>query len=344
VATPAEATELFDIITYEKGCAVLRMAESFLGETDFRAGIRAYIARFAGANAAGADLWESLAAASQLTQPRHVGLGPRTRVRQPVPVGPLMTSWIGQPGFPVLSAESERRDGRTLLHLAQRRCFAGEAEMRRPDEAVWQIPIVVSFGSEARAGARGDAAPSRATRRFLLTAREQTVELPAGARWVFANADGAGFYRLHPAAPDLAAVRAHVAELTPAERKVLLDDQWALVRNGLSDVASFAEVLVALRRDDDYLVVRAMAARLSYLHQRLVRAEDRPALAGFARWLFGGQLARLGWAAAPGESPEQAVRRSSVVHLLGEVGRDPAVLAEAVLLAAAERRDPAAVE
>src|SRR4029453_7782454 len=42
VQTPAEATELFDSITYQKGCSVLRMIENFLKEGVFRAGIRTY--------------------------------------------------------------------------------------------------------------------------------------------------------------------------------------------------------------------------------------------------------------------------------------------------------------
>jgi puromycin-sensitive aminopeptidase len=64
VDTPAEAAEMFDSITYEKGCAVLRMLEGFLGEERFREGIRTYMKEFAESNAAGADLWRHLQAAS----------------------------------------------------------------------------------------------------------------------------------------------------------------------------------------------------------------------------------------------------------------------------------------
>jgi puromycin-sensitive aminopeptidase len=36
VETPAQAQELFDAITYLKGCAVMRMLENFLGQAAFR--------------------------------------------------------------------------------------------------------------------------------------------------------------------------------------------------------------------------------------------------------------------------------------------------------------------
>ena len=41
VRTPEEATENFDLITYEKGASVVRMIERYLGPDAFRAGVRA---------------------------------------------------------------------------------------------------------------------------------------------------------------------------------------------------------------------------------------------------------------------------------------------------------------
>ena len=43
VQSVAEATENFDAITYEKGAAVVRMIEHYLGADAFRAGVRRYM-------------------------------------------------------------------------------------------------------------------------------------------------------------------------------------------------------------------------------------------------------------------------------------------------------------
>ena len=43
VITPADAESMFDLLTYEKGAAVLRMLEQFLGEDVFRNGVRHYL-------------------------------------------------------------------------------------------------------------------------------------------------------------------------------------------------------------------------------------------------------------------------------------------------------------
>ena len=53
---PDEINELFDPIAYEKGAAVLRMIESWVGEAPFQKAINAYIERFKYGNAQGGGL------------------------------------------------------------------------------------------------------------------------------------------------------------------------------------------------------------------------------------------------------------------------------------------------
>ncbi len=60
-AAPAEATENFDLITYEKGASVVRMIERYLGAEVFRAGVRQLHPRHQESNAVAADLWSALA-------------------------------------------------------------------------------------------------------------------------------------------------------------------------------------------------------------------------------------------------------------------------------------------
>ena len=64
VRTPSEATQNFDLITYEKGASVVRMIERFLGAETFREGVRRYIRAHQEGNAVAADLWNALAEAS----------------------------------------------------------------------------------------------------------------------------------------------------------------------------------------------------------------------------------------------------------------------------------------
>ncbi len=316
VDSPAAATEMFDLITYEKGCAVLRMAEQFLGAPAFTAGLRRYMRKHAYANAEGADLWAALGQSTGQ------------------PVAELMQSWIMQPGLPLVTLSTEPGSGGRRLRLTQRRFFAHPRPASTPDPARWQIPLLLRW-------ADADGAHQR---RLLLTEPEQSVELPAPAEWCFPNADAVGFFRVQLEPPLLdALVGAGLAHLRPAERVALLEDQWALVHAGLARSDQFMRVLAALHDEADHVVTRAMAARLSYLDNFLVDDQARPRFAQFVRELVAAPWASLGWEGAADEAPQRSSRRATLVHLLGHVGQDPEIQRRALALCRREMADPRAV-
>ncbi len=92
VASPEEANEMFDILTYEKGASVLRMLEQYLGEDVFCRGITRYLKAHEYGNTETADLWAALEEESG------------------EPVGEIMDTWILQGGYPKVSVtRGERR-------------------------------------------------------------------------------------------------------------------------------------------------------------------------------------------------------------------------------------------
>src|SRR3989338_6634111 len=99
VGAPREADAMFDVLTYEKGAAVLRMLEQHLGAEVFRAGVRDYLRAHAYGNADTVDIWAALGRAAG----------------QPIPE--VMDGWIFTPGYPLVTA---RREGGALV-LAQPR-------------------------------------------------------------------------------------------------------------------------------------------------------------------------------------------------------------------------------
>src|ERR1700675_4956494 len=64
VADQSEAMTAFDGITYNKGQALIRMLENYLGETAFCDGIRRYMAAHAYGTTTTADLWQALETAA----------------------------------------------------------------------------------------------------------------------------------------------------------------------------------------------------------------------------------------------------------------------------------------
>ncbi len=123
VEDPAEIDALFDgAIVYAKGSRMLVMVRALLGTEALRRGLKAYFAKHQYGNATGADLWAALGEASGID------------------VGAVMTSWLEQPGYPVVSAAVE--NGHVILHQQQFFIGAGQEENR-----LWQIPLNANFAA-----------------------------------------------------------------------------------------------------------------------------------------------------------------------------------------------------
>ncbi len=88
--------ELFDEISYEKGCMVLHMVEDYIGPETFRRGLHRYLMGHRYGNAAKEDLWNAL-------QEECRKEGRETDVAH------FVKSWIEQPGHPVVSFSGGKR-------------------------------------------------------------------------------------------------------------------------------------------------------------------------------------------------------------------------------------------
>jgi puromycin-sensitive aminopeptidase len=295
VRTVAEATEAFDLITYEKGGAVLRMLEGYLGRDTFRDGIRRYMRRHARGNAVAADLWRALGEASGQ------------------PVLELAEAWIDAPGFPLVTVTV---DG-ARLRLSQRRFFSrpGDAE----PAARWPVPMVLRY---AVAGVEHQ-------RRLVLREAAESVTLEGPPDWLVANAGGTGFYRVALDAPLRGRLAASLAALAPAERVGLLADEWALVRSGERSIEAWLALALAFEGETDHAVLDELVLRLSTIDHRLVSADDRPRFAALVRERYGAAWGAAGWEPAAGEGDVDRLRRAALLRAVGVLGRDPGTVAEA---------------
>jgi puromycin-sensitive aminopeptidase len=312
VRTPEQANEMFDGITYNKGAAVLRMFEIFMGPDRFRAGVRDYLAAHKGGNATAADLWRALGEASGQ------------------PIGELAQSWFTQPGYPIL------RLGRrgASLSARQQRFLAKPEDAARLPEARWTVPLAIKT-----------AAPKGASRLVTGLLREEAGEVALGGDggWFFGNAEGSGFYRVAYEEKDLGELAAHLDELSPAERVSLLGDQWAQVRAG-APLRPHLGLVEALAKDGQRTVLETVMAQLSALEDVVVADADRPALAALVRRWLQGHVARLGFDPRPGDSVDDKLLRPRVYEVAGRVGDDEGVQETARKRLAAYLADGTAID
>ena len=295
VRAPREADAMFDVLTYEKGAAVLRMLEQYLGAEVFRAGVRDYLETHRFGNADTRDLWAALGRAA----------------RQPIPE--VMDGWIFTAGYPLVTA---RREGEVLV-LAQRRFnyLPEPPPPARPEpEPRWQIPVQVRMLTPGGAE----------TRRVLLADSEARVPLPAGTQAVVLNEGGHGFYRARYEGPLRDAVVARLQALTSIERFNLVNDAWAVTVAGHMALDDYLDLTARFRGERDKNVWSALAASFHALN-RIVDPSDRPRLEALVRDRAAPALAELGWSPRADEDELTRQLRADLVRLLGTLGNDPAV-------------------
>jgi puromycin-sensitive aminopeptidase len=309
VESPEEAAGMFDVLTYEKGAAVLRMLEQYLGPEAFRDGIRLYLRKHEYANAETTDLWDAIEESS----------------RQPVRT--MMDSWIFQGGYPLVTVEMEK----ARLILSQR-IFRYLDEGEESDR-LWQTPIHLRVHTPS--GPHDETA--------LLTGKKLEVDLPAGADRVVVNAGGHGFFRVRYESHLLKQLTENLEGLSAVERFNLLSDTWSTTLAGITPLADHLDLLKLYRNETDLNVWAAMLSSLHYLN-RVASEEDRPRLQAFVRRLVGPASAKLGWSPEPGEPELTSQLRGELIAALGTLGEDSPTQTGARSAYARHRGNPGSVD
>ena len=296
--TSSEIKEMFDGITYQKGGAVLRMLESYVGPETFRKGVNAYLATHANGNATSADFWQAEAQASGK------------------PVDKIMPTFVLQPGVPLLSLSTSCNNGADNLELKQQRFFVSPERPQSTSNEAWQIPICTKTSKNAA----GDCS--------LITQREQTLSSSSCADWVFGNRDAKGYYRVAYAPEDLKKVAdAAEQQLNVPERIALVEDTWALTRASKVSVADFLDLAQHLRGDEDRHIVGLLARHLEYIGDSLVSNGHEERYRAVVRAHFASLAKTLGWSARANDRDEEKALRADLLATLGSAGDPDAVAA-----------------
>lgn len=288
VNAPDDAEGMFDVLTYQKGGAILRMLEQFLGADRFRAGVSHYLKRHALGNTETNDLWDAI---EEIVS---------TDGGEKVPVRRLMDSFIWQPGYPLVSA---RLDGDDLVLSQCRFTFDND-----PDATVWVLPVHVRNGSVET--------------KTLMEGADARVRLDDPSAPVVVNAGGHGFFRVAYSAELLARLdQSALAEMEVIERYNLLDDAWNAVTAGNLAAADFLAFAAQFTAERDLAVWQALAIGLRGVG-RLLDRDMLDALAARVRDLTSSALADLGTTARPEEPDLTAKLRGLLVGLVAVSGRD----------------------
>jgi puromycin-sensitive aminopeptidase len=144
------------------------------------------------------------------------------------------------------------------------------------------------------------------------------------------NAGGSGYYRVSYPTAMIERLSGAMGSLSPLERYNLVSDSWAAALSGqapLSDLLRLARALVDSAEGDPSVWSVVLGAL--GLFDRVIPDGDRPVLALAVRTLLGPLARDLGWDPRDDDDERTPSLRSSVLRILGTIGDDAEINAEA---------------
>ena len=289
VKSPSEIREIFDAISYDKGGCVLRMLENYVGEKNFRKGLKHYLKKHMYKNAVGDDLWNAIGSASRL------------------PVRKVVHSWIKQVGFPLVSVEKQNSE----LLLKQERFLM--LPTTKSQKGIWEIPISI--------GLKKESAKKLMTKKSDKIKSKDSCVVNFGRHGFYrVKYDEDTLFDLKTSIVS--------KEISHIDRWAIQNDLFALCVSGNEHVKNYLDFSDAYNEEENYLPSMNVANNLNFLYFLTFFEDFNHEIREYGLNYLRKILERLTWKPKKGEKSTDSLLRSYSIAALGKMD-DEDVIAEA---------------
>lgn len=242
ISKNSDIRNAYDSITYNKGLAVLNMADTWFGPDVFRPALGAYVAKYADGAADSEDFFRTMA--QETGNPD---------------IDQSLRSFIKQNGVPLLEAGLQCSDIGAKVTLQQSR-YRPLGSGIDPDRR-WTIPVCISWRE-------GDETGKSCA---LMRARRQVVPLEGAVcpTSFHPNAEGTGYYRFTYDGDGWQRLTATLPDLDAAEALTALDSGQAAFDAGMMDAVALRQLLAAGAKHQDPSVSSTVLDLYAGLMERL---------------------------------------------------------------------------
>ncbi|HEX4748459.1 MAG TPA: M1 family metallopeptidase [Bryobacteraceae bacterium] len=291
-----DISNAFDNITYQKGASVIRMFETWMGPEQFRKGVQSYLKQYAFRNATAPEFLDAISSASGKN------------------VTAAFSTFLNQPGVPLVSVKAECSANAAVLHLSQQRYLP--LGTKGNTDQTWQIPVCVNYPG-------GSGKQSECTL-MTQTTSDWTLKAKGCPAWVNANDNAVGYYLVDYDAK----ARTQLTEgdvqhrLNSPERVDFIGNAQLLANGGKLPAADALKLVDVFHNDPERYVISGALEMALFPRQHMVPAELTPNYERFLKANFDARAREIGWVPKPGESDDVHLLRPQLLRSVATYAQD----------------------
>lgn len=284
---PSEIAEIFDRVSYSKGASVIRMLYNFLGDKDFKNGLRIYLKTHSYSNTLTEDLWISMEKASKK------------------PVINLMSNWTSKPGYPIIQVLDTGKN----LKLTQSRFYSSPLSRKKStDKTVWSIPLYLQKSE------------TKKVEHLLLSKKTTEIGKPKG--WIKLNSKETSIVRIDYPSELLLKLKDPISnkELGAGDRLGIIRDAFDLSQSAQLPTHFALELLKSYKFEEDFTVWVEISYHLASLDNLIVEEDFYDSFRIYAQSIYQNIVKSVGWNRVAKEFHTTSLLRSLVLSASGGYG------------------------
>ncbi|KJZ73130.1 hypothetical protein HIM_07514 [Hirsutella minnesotensis 3608] len=283
-----DVNQIFDSISYLKGCSAIRMLANHLGVETFLKGVSNYLKAHAYGNAKTRALWDALSEASGKD------------------VTKLMGPWISCVGHPVLTIAEEPGQ----ISIKQSRFLSTGDVKAEDDTTTWWVPLGLE-GKKGQAGIASD---------LSLTQKTDTIR-DVDDEFYKLNSGATGFYRVNYPPARLAKLSTQLDRLSTEDKIAIIGSTADLAFSGNGTTAALLTFLEGFGKESHPLVWTQVLDSISSVESVFNEdAELKKGLDKFALKLIDQKVKEIGWEFAEDEGYLTGLLRKQIIGVAAASG------------------------
>lgn len=271
---PDEISEIFDMVSYAKGSAVIRMLAEHLGKNTFKKGLQYYMKKHSYSNTITTDLWSSFEKVSG------------------EPIKKMMQNWTGETGYPLLSLSQNKES----WEVRQERFFSSRISREKSrKKTLWQIPF--KYQSE------------KSIKTELLIKKSTSL---IGKSIGKVNIGESTMMRVRYDKATITRLSNEIREgkLSVHDRLGVIRDMFALAEAGYIDTVSALEFSLVYKNETEYIVWAEITSGIDKVNHIISDESFRDLYHMYARQIFSPLANKMGFEKKRGEDSSHTFLRN----------------------------------